>query len=57
MTTTLALALHPGHGSTDPTSLLHYLTEPVHVVLLGMAAALVALLGAAAWRAIVDRWR
>ncbi|MEO8840459.1 MAG: hypothetical protein ABI591_00925 [Kofleriaceae bacterium] len=25
---------HPGHGTTDPSSLRHYLTEPLHVVAL-----------------------
>ena len=33
----LALA-HPGHGHTDPNGLLHYLTEPVHVVQILAAA-------------------
>jgi hypothetical protein len=25
-------AAHPGHGTTEPWSLLHYLSEPVHVL-------------------------
>jgi putative copper export protein len=29
---------HPGHGATDPEGLVHYLTEPVHVVALAAAA-------------------
>jgi hypothetical protein len=37
----LALA-HPGHGTTNPDSWRHYLTEPVHVVtaIAGIAAAI-----------------
>lgn len=41
MTTALLLLLlpgvalaHEGHGSSDSSSLLHYLTEPVHAVVL-----------------------
>ena len=49
--------LHPGHGTTDPSSLVHYLTEPVHVIMLATAAATVALLGHAAWRALVRKKR
>lgn len=38
----VALA-HPGHGTTEPQSWVHYLTEPVHIG--GVAAiALVAVL-------------
>lgn len=29
---------HPGHGTTDPGSLRHYLVEPVHVVTLAAIA-------------------
>ncbi len=44
---TLALA-HPGHGTTDPASVVHHVAEPVHilpvvvfaVVLCGIAAAM-----------------
>ncbi len=42
---------HPGHGTTDPGSLLHYLTEPVHV----LPVALVVGIGICAgqiWRAM-----
>ena len=42
----LALA-HPGHGETDPGSWTHYLTEPVHVIVL---AAVVAVIAAIGWR-------
>ena len=38
----VALA-HPGHGHTEPASWTHYLTEPVHVVVLAASAALVIL--------------
>lgn len=31
MMITLAAMAHPGHGTTDGLSALHYLTEPVHV--------------------------
>jgi len=40
---------HPGHGTTDPQSWTHYLTEPVHV---GVAAAIAvsAVVVAGVWR-------
>jgi len=41
----VALA-HPGHGHTAPSTWRHYLTEPVHVLVL--AAVVVAI--AIAWR-------
>jgi hydrogenase/urease accessory protein HupE len=44
---TLAFA-HPGHGHTEPTSWTHYLTEPVHVALLVIAAVTVL-----AWRRVL----
>ena len=49
MFTSLA-AFHPGHGTTAPSSLIHYVTEPMHVVTLVLSA--VALLGIAGalWR-------
>ena len=31
---------HPGHGTTDPSSWRHYLTEPLHVVVIAGAALL-----------------
>jgi putative copper export protein len=34
----LALAAHPGHGTTVSGTWMHYLTEPVHVLLLAGAA-------------------
>ena len=37
---------HPGHGTTDPESWRHYLTEPVHVL---TALAIVAL-AVVTWR-------
>jgi hypothetical protein len=43
MTSLLAL-VHPGHGVTEPSSWRHYLTEPVHVlVVAGALAGLIAL--------------
>lgn len=41
MTTLLSsLLLHPGHGTTDGTSLLHWLAEPLHAgAMLGLLAA------------------
>ncbi len=39
-----AALAHPGHGTTDPGTWTHYLTEPVHVATLG-AAAFVAIVG------------
>lgn len=50
---TVALA-HPGHGTTEPQSWIHYLTEPGHVALLGGAAIGVVVLGRA-WRRIKQR--
>ncbi len=50
MSTLVALAmLHPGHGTTDPSSWAHYLTEPIHVVALAGAVAL-AVTELALWR-------
>lgn len=50
---TLALFVHPGHGTTDPSSWRHYLTEPVHVIV--VAAAIVA--AVALWRFALARER
>ena len=36
----IAAFIHPGHGTTDPSSWRHYLTEPVHVVVLVAAIAI-----------------
>ena len=30
--TIASLAVHPGHGTGDGFSLLHYLTEPIHLL-------------------------
>ena len=49
----LALYIHPGHGTTDPSSWRHYLTEPVHVI-----TAVVAIAAAIAlWRLAIARER
>jgi hypothetical protein len=37
----LHLLAHAGHGKTDGTSLLHWLTEPVHLPYTLAAAALI----------------
>ena len=37
MFTALA-SFHPGHGTTQPGSLVHYVAEPVHAVTLVLAA-------------------
>jgi hypothetical protein len=42
MTSMLLAFAHPGHGDTEPDSWLHYLTEPVHVIGLVAAIAIVA---------------
>jgi len=49
MFTALA-AFHPGHGTTEPSSVLHYVAEPVHAMTIVVAA--VALIAAAGlvWR-------
>ncbi len=31
---------HPGHGTTEPESWVHYLTEPVHVAMFAAAVSL-----------------
>lgn len=36
---TVALG-HPGHGTTEPYSWAHYLTEPVHILAVGAIAAI-----------------
>lgn len=49
--------MHPGHGPTEPTSWLHYLTEPVHsgiALVVAIASAIVALAVWRKWRAKVD---
>lgn len=48
---TLALFAHPGHGTTDPSSWRHYLTEPVHVITLVVAVVAVVAL----WRFALAR--
>jgi hypothetical protein len=48
---------HPGHGHTDPASVTHYVTEPVHVLPLALAVALIVVVAAAGfwlWRARRD---
>ena len=47
---------HPGHGHTDPDSLAHYLTEPVHAIPLALAAAFV-IIAVAGWRIRARRMR
>jgi len=37
---------HPGHGSTDPSSVVHYVTSPLHV---GWMACALVLGSFAAW--------
>ena len=32
---------HPGHGTTDPSSWRHYLTEPMHIVAFAAVASVV----------------
>ena len=44
----VALA-HPGHGASDTARWMHYLTEPVHVAILG-GAVLGAIVIGAPWR-------
>lgn len=46
MFTALA-SFHPGHGTTQPGSVIHYVAEPVHaIVIVGAAVALVLAAGA-----------
>lgn len=37
----LPVFAHPGHGHTEPDTLRHYLTEPVHVLVLAAVVAAV----------------
>jgi hypothetical protein len=52
MTSILLAFAHPGHGDTEPESWTHYLTEPVHVIglIAAVAILLVAVLGLRAMR-------
>lgn len=45
-----AFGLHPGHGATDPSSFRHYLSEPLHVAVLGGAAIVAIAVLRLAWR-------
>ena len=42
---TAAVHAHPGHGTTDPESLAHQVSEPVHLLPWGLAV----LLALAGW--------
>ncbi|MCR9261775.1 MAG: hypothetical protein NXH95_18820 [Pseudomonadaceae bacterium] len=42
----LSATAHDGHGSSQAHSLLHYLTEPLHII----PVAIVVALGVAMWR-------
>jgi hypothetical protein len=44
-------AAHPGHGQSEPTSVWHYLTEPLHVAVALAAVAAALLLARLARRA------
>ena len=37
------LLAHPGHGDTGGHSLLHYLTEPMHAMVLGAVVLMIAM--------------
>ncbi|HVK76123.1 MAG TPA: hypothetical protein VM734_22510 [Kofleriaceae bacterium] len=58
----LAVLTHPGHGATASPGWAHYLTEPVHVVVLvavgcvAVAGAVQALRALRAARAARPRW-
>ncbi len=43
----IALRAHPGHGATEDHSLIHYLTEPMHAMVL--AAVLLMIAGSVTW--------
>lgn len=49
----VALA-HPGHGTTEPQSWAHYLTEPVHIAGVAAIAAIAILLERARSRRRAD---
>ncbi len=38
----IALLAHPGHGTTDGHSLIHYLTEPMHAMVLAAVFIMIA---------------
>jgi ABC-type uncharacterized transport system permease subunit len=48
MFTSLA-SFHPGHGTTAPGSVIHYVTEPVHVVTLVLVAVALLVVAGALW--------
>ena len=52
-TSLLAAFFHPGHGTTDPSSWRHYLTEPMHVAVLVAAIAI----AVGVWRFALARER
>lgn len=41
--TQTTLFAHPGHGDTSGHSLLHYLTEPMHAMVLGAVVLMIAI--------------
>lgn len=51
----LLVLLHPGHGHTDPSGWLHYLTEPLHVATIGGAVVAAITVGTLAWRRLRRR--
>lgn len=42
LTGTNTLFAHPGHGATDGHSMFHYLTEPMHVMVLAVVIIMIA---------------
>jgi hypothetical protein len=36
---------HPGHGGTEPTSLVHYVVEPAHAIPIGLVIAAIVVAG------------
>jgi len=54
MFTSLA-SFHPGHGTTQPGSVVHYLVEPVHVVSVVLAVAALVVAAGALWFALLRK--
>ena len=48
MFTSLA-AFHPGHGTTAPGSVIHYVAEPVHAVTIVVVAMVLLIAAGAFW--------
>lgn len=49
------LSAHPGHGATDGSSLIHYLSEPLHATILASVIIIIAI--SATWMIMRKKMR